>query len=139
MTGYGASYLGNGRHEALDACQNRSREVTAVSGESANTPSIPMQKNSRNSYQLAIEQGADYIEPDLVSTKDGVLIARHEVNIRAREERRNRQNGPVMTLDELVPDSGRLRCYVALLWQCIYVPVWTSLAMVLLEGAALRI
>jgi glycerophosphoryl diester phosphodiesterase len=33
------------------------------------------------SYQLAIEQGADYIEPDLVSTRDGVLIARHEVNI----------------------------------------------------------
>ncbi len=33
------------------------------------------------SYELAISQGADYIEPDLVSTKDGVLIARHEVNI----------------------------------------------------------
>jgi glycerophosphoryl diester phosphodiesterase len=33
------------------------------------------------SYQLAISQGADYIEPDLVSTKDGVLIARHEVDI----------------------------------------------------------
>ena len=33
------------------------------------------------SYELAIEQGADFIEPDLVSTKDGVLIARHEVNI----------------------------------------------------------
>ena len=33
------------------------------------------------SYALAILQGADYIEPDLVSTKDGVLIARHEVNI----------------------------------------------------------
>src|SRR5262245_6891980 len=32
-------------------------------------------------YTLAIQQGADYIEPDLVSTKDGVLIARHEVNI----------------------------------------------------------
>ncbi len=30
------------------------------------------------SYQLAIEQGADFIEPDLVVTKDGVLIARHE-------------------------------------------------------------
>ncbi|XHR85513.1 MAG: esterase-like activity of phytase family protein [Gloeotrichia echinulata GP01] len=29
-------------------------------------------------YQLAIEQGADFIEPDLVVTKDGVLIARHE-------------------------------------------------------------
>ncbi|MEK6554813.1 MAG: glycerophosphodiester phosphodiesterase family protein [Bdellovibrionota bacterium] len=32
-------------------------------------------------YQLAIEQGADYIEPDLVATKDGVLIARHENEI----------------------------------------------------------
>src|SRR5688572_13964117 len=29
-------------------------------------------------YALAIAQGADYIEPDLVSTKDGVLVARHE-------------------------------------------------------------
>lgn len=29
-------------------------------------------------YTLAIEQGANYIEPDLVMTKDGVLIARHE-------------------------------------------------------------
>nr|WP_309734208.1 glycerophosphodiester phosphodiesterase family protein [Chamaesiphon sp. OTE_75_metabat_556] len=33
------------------------------------------------SYQLAIERGADFIEPDLVSTKDGVLIARHEPNL----------------------------------------------------------
>jgi glycerophosphoryl diester phosphodiesterase len=32
-------------------------------------------------YRLAIENGADYIEPDLVSTKDGVLVARHEPNI----------------------------------------------------------
>lgn len=30
-------------------------------------------------YQLAIEQGADYLEPDLVVTRDGVLIARHDV------------------------------------------------------------
>ncbi len=29
-------------------------------------------------YTLAIDQGADLIEPDLVATKDGVLIARHE-------------------------------------------------------------
>ncbi len=29
-------------------------------------------------YELAIEQGADFIEPDLVVTRDGVLIARHE-------------------------------------------------------------
>lgn len=33
------------------------------------------------SYQLAIDMGADYIEPDLVMTKDGVLVARHENEI----------------------------------------------------------
>jgi glycerophosphoryl diester phosphodiesterase len=32
-------------------------------------------------YTLAIAQGADFIEPDLVATKDGELIARHEPNI----------------------------------------------------------
>ena len=32
-------------------------------------------------YRLAIEMGADVIEPDLVSTKDGVLVARHENEI----------------------------------------------------------
>jgi glycerophosphoryl diester phosphodiesterase len=32
-------------------------------------------------YALAIEMGADYIEPDLVMTKDGVLVARHENEI----------------------------------------------------------
>ncbi len=33
------------------------------------------------SYELAIDMGADFVEPDLVSTKDGVLIARHENDI----------------------------------------------------------
>jgi glycerophosphoryl diester phosphodiesterase len=33
------------------------------------------------SYRLAIKLGADYIEPDLVSTRDGVLVARHENDI----------------------------------------------------------
>lgn len=32
-------------------------------------------------YELAIAQGADYIEPDLVSTTDGILVARHENEI----------------------------------------------------------
>jgi glycerophosphoryl diester phosphodiesterase len=32
-------------------------------------------------YELAIDMGADYIEPDLVATKDGHLIARHEPNM----------------------------------------------------------
>ncbi len=32
-------------------------------------------------YDLAIDQGCDYIEPDLVPTKDGHLVARHENEI----------------------------------------------------------
>ena len=32
-------------------------------------------------YELAIQQGADFIEPDLVSTRDGILVARHENEI----------------------------------------------------------
>jgi glycerophosphoryl diester phosphodiesterase len=38
-------------------------------------------EHTLEAYRLAIAQGADYIEPDLVATRDGVLIARHEVNI----------------------------------------------------------
>jgi glycerophosphoryl diester phosphodiesterase len=33
------------------------------------------------SYELAARMGADFIEPDLVTTKDGVLVARHEPEI----------------------------------------------------------
>ncbi len=32
-------------------------------------------------YELAIAQGADFVEPDLVSTSDGILVARHENEI----------------------------------------------------------
>ena len=32
-------------------------------------------------YERAIDQGADFIEPDLVATRDGVLVARHENEI----------------------------------------------------------
>ena len=35
------------------------------------------------SYDLAITLGANYIEPDLVMTQDGVLVARHEPMIGA--------------------------------------------------------
>jgi glycerophosphoryl diester phosphodiesterase len=35
------------------------------------------------SYELGARMGADYVEPDLVSTKDGVLVARHENEISA--------------------------------------------------------
>src|SRR6201988_922909 len=42
------------------------------------------------SYTLAIEMGADYIEPDLVATRDGHLIARHEPNMVNTTDVRNR-------------------------------------------------
>jgi glycerophosphoryl diester phosphodiesterase len=38
-------------------------------------------EHTLTSYFLAIQQGADYAEPDLVMTKDGVLVARHENEI----------------------------------------------------------
>lgn len=38
-------------------------------------------EHSIAAYALAIEQGADFIEPDLVMTNDGVMVARHENEI----------------------------------------------------------
>ena len=38
-------------------------------------------EHTLESYRLAIRQGADFIEPDLVATRDGVLVVRHENEI----------------------------------------------------------
>ena len=38
-------------------------------------------EHTLEAYRLAIRQGADFIEPDLVATRDGVLVARHENEI----------------------------------------------------------
>lgn len=38
-------------------------------------------EHTRAAYERAIEQGADVIEPDLVMTRDGVLVVRHENEI----------------------------------------------------------
>ena len=50
--------------------------VTAHRGASALRP-----EHTLAAYQKAIDDGADLVEPDLVSTKDGVLVARHENEI----------------------------------------------------------
>ncbi len=47
--------------------------VIAHRGASGDRP-----EHTLEAYQLAIDNGADFIEPDLVVTKDGHLIARHE-------------------------------------------------------------
>lgn len=49
------------------------RAVIAHRGASALRP-----EHTLAAYQKAIDDGADIIEPDLVITKDGVLVARHE-------------------------------------------------------------
>jgi glycerophosphoryl diester phosphodiesterase len=46
-------------------------------------------EHTLESYALAIRVGADYVEPDLVATKDGHLIARHEPNITNTTDVRN--------------------------------------------------
>jgi glycerophosphoryl diester phosphodiesterase len=51
-------------------------ELFAHRGCSAQRP-----EHTLAAYVLAMLQGADYIEPDLVCTKDGVLVARHENNL----------------------------------------------------------
>jgi glycerophosphoryl diester phosphodiesterase len=50
--------------------------VIAHRGASAYRP-----EHTLSAYRLAIGMGADYIEPDLVSTKDHVLVDRHEPEI----------------------------------------------------------
>jgi glycerophosphoryl diester phosphodiesterase len=40
-------------------------------------------EHTLTSYFIAIQQGADYVEPDLVMTRDGILVARHENEIGA--------------------------------------------------------
>lgn len=50
--------------------------IIAHRGASAHRP-----EHTLGAYRLAIAQGADYIEPDLVMTGDGVLVCRHENEI----------------------------------------------------------
>jgi glycerophosphoryl diester phosphodiesterase len=86
----GAAWLGLGlAHSAAWA------QTMALSGPITRTPrlsprvelfahrgcSAQRPEHTLAAYVLAMHQGADYIEPDLVCTKDGVLVARHENNL----------------------------------------------------------
>lgn len=63
--------------ENHDGAREPSRPI--VIGHRGSAGYLP--EHTLESYALAVELGADYIEPDLVATKDGYLIARHEPNI----------------------------------------------------------
>jgi glycerophosphoryl diester phosphodiesterase len=66
--------------------------IIAHRGASAERP-----EHTLAAYELAIDQGADYIEPDLVVTKDLVLVSRHEnelsgtTDVASREEFEDRR------------------------------------------------
>lgn len=73
----------------LDRTKIEPEQVTVIGhrGASGHRP-----EHTLAAYEQAIVQCADYIEPDVVSTKDGVLVARHEneisgtTNVAARPE-----------------------------------------------------
>jgi glycerophosphoryl diester phosphodiesterase len=62
--------------ETMSATASRRPIVIAHRGASGERP-----EHTLAAYQLAIAQGADFIEPDLVMTRDGVLVCRHENEI----------------------------------------------------------
>lgn len=65
----------NNDHNSIDT-QKQEPLIYAHRGASGYLPDHTLE-----GYQKAIELGADFIEPDLVITKDGVLVSRHEPNI----------------------------------------------------------
>ena len=76
----------------ISSAQDGEMLVIAHRGASGERP-----EHTLAAYERAIDQGADYIEPDLVATKDLVLVARHEnelsetTDVSAREEFEDRQ------------------------------------------------
>lgn len=74
------------------AAQGDDMLIIAHRGASAERP-----EHTLAAYELAIDQGADYIEPDLVATKDLVLVSRHEnelsgtTDVASREEFEDRR------------------------------------------------
>jgi len=79
---------------ALAACASAPAEETTTAGWNTLTGEPPIviahrgasglyPEHTALAYKTAIEQGADFIEPDLVMTSDGVLIARHDLYLSA--------------------------------------------------------
>lgn len=61
---------------SLAAVPGEAPIVIAHRGASGERP-----EHTLEAYRLGIEQGADFVEPDLVITSDGVLVCRHENEI----------------------------------------------------------
>ncbi len=67
---------GGDDEQPLNTLDGHAPLVVAHRGASGYRP-----EHTLEAYSLAIDMGADVIEPDLISTKDGVLISRHDPNL----------------------------------------------------------
>jgi glycerophosphoryl diester phosphodiesterase len=76
LLGFGLAAVLLGPHSAHAGYVTLTGSAPIVIGHRGASGYLP--EHTLQSYQKAIELGANYIEPDLVLTKDGVLIARHE-------------------------------------------------------------
>lgn len=69
-------------------------------------------EHTEGSYRLAVRQGADLVEPDVVPTRDGVLIVRHEARLEStttvaqHSEFAGRRRGGALREDEPGADVG---------------------------------
>ena len=75
--------------------------VIAHRGASAERP-----EHTLAAYERAIDEGGDYIEPDLVATKDLVLVSRHENELSATTDVATREEFEDRRRDKTI--DGRL-------------------------------
>ena len=68
--------MGAAAHAALPQLNGQAPIVIAHRGASGYLP-----EHTLGGYELAVKMGADYIEPDLQLTKDGYLVAMHDVTL----------------------------------------------------------
>ncbi|MEP5936821.1 MAG: glycerophosphodiester phosphodiesterase family protein [Erythrobacter sp.] len=83
------SHAASGAHEEM--------LIIAHRGASAERP-----EHTLAAYELAIDRGADYIEPDLVATKDLVLVSRHENELSDTTDVANREEFETRRRDKTI-------------------------------------
>ena len=92
--------------------QNGKASVVAHRGASAYLP-----EHTLEAYTLAHAQGADYIEPDVILTRDNVLVCLHDLeletttDVAARFPDRKRPDGHWYTIDFTLAELKQLRVF----------------------------
>ena len=82
----------DGHHEGYKTLNGKRPQIVAHRGASGYFP-----EETLEAYRLAIAMGVDVIEPDLVITKDGVLIARHDNTLNASTNVSTRPEFPAVS------------------------------------------